>query len=212
MSELVLYDKAECPFCWRVRLALHAQPRPVRLIRHDSPEGLAACARLSEFGRVPILVDGDLVLTESTVILHHLAQAVPGLLPQEPAQRAAVTERAHFIDKVAGRALREVIFEKRGKPEAEWDLRRIAAGLRGWYEALETVEDWLGEDGRLGADTGLDALALTTRVGLSHGYGAPLPPRLPRLRAWFERRRAAPDFLATAPAVVRAASDAPAMQ
>ncbi|MBR8313008.1 glutathione S-transferase family protein [Burkholderia dolosa] len=53
---------------------------------HKLPEFL----RLNPAGKVPVLVDGDLVIPESAAIVLYLADKYPdkGLLPADPAQRA----------------------------------------------------------------------------------------------------------------------------
>jgi len=74
---------------------------------HRSPKFLA----LNPAGRVPVLVDGDLVLTESAAIVIYLADKFPKkrLLPADPVQRAtalqwllfAVTELEHPLWRIA---------------------------------------------------------------------------------------------------------------
>ena len=52
--------------------------------------------RLSPLRRIPVLIDGDLVLTDSTVICEYLDEAFPNppLLPKEPKERA----RARWLE------------------------------------------------------------------------------------------------------------------
>ncbi len=60
----------------------------VRKGEQRAPEYLA----LNPNGKVPLLVDGDLVLAESGAILVHLADSTGRLLPMAPAARAKAME------------------------------------------------------------------------------------------------------------------------
>jgi GST-like protein len=64
--------------------------RPVN-IRHGEQKSPAHLA-LNANGKVPVLVDGDLVLPESGAILVHLAERAGRLLPTEPVARARTFE------------------------------------------------------------------------------------------------------------------------
>ncbi|WP_440995086.1 glutathione S-transferase family protein [Arhodomonas sp. SL1] len=203
-----LYDKPECPFCWRVRMALRWQGRAYRHRRHDDPEAVAERQRLSPHGTVPILHCEELVLTDSRVILEYLADSGPGLLPGDAEGRARVRTRLDYIDGVLGKAIREVVFEKRDRPVTEWDRARIDAGIEGWCRGLPALEAELDADGRFPEGDSLADLALLTRCGLAAAYGVELPMELTRLRRWYERWRAAPVFRETAPPRVRDALSA----
>ncbi|MDZ7809448.1 MAG: glutathione S-transferase family protein [Arhodomonas sp.] len=198
-----LYDKPECPFCWRVRMALWLQGRDCRHHPHDDPEAQAERDRLSPHGTVPVLVDGDLVLTDSRVILEYLADTGAGLLPEAAGDRARVRTRWDYVDGVLGKAIREVVFEKRDRPKAEWDRARIDAGIEGWHRGLPSVEAELDADGHFPEGDSVADLALLTRCGLAAAYGVDLPPELPRLRRWYERWKPSPVFRDTAPPRVR---------
>jgi glutathione S-transferase len=54
-----------------------AQYRLVRVVREDGRVEPAEFARLSPHGRVPLLVDGNLALTESAAIVMHLCDTYP---------------------------------------------------------------------------------------------------------------------------------------
>lgn len=63
--------------------------------------------RLSPLCRIPVLIDGDLVLTDSTVIAEYLDEAwpEPPLLPREPKERA----RARWLEEFADTRLGDVL-------------------------------------------------------------------------------------------------------
>ena len=113
---LVLYDKPECPFCWRVRMCLARVEADHELRSFDAPEWQAIWPSLSARGTVPVMVDGDLVMTDSRVMLEYLEDAYGGTLPLSAEGRARVRELILFTDEVLGPAARDLIFECRGKP------------------------------------------------------------------------------------------------
>jgi glutathione S-transferase len=71
-------------------LGVDFEPIRVNLLAgdHQRPEFL----KINPAGKIPVLVDGDLVLTESVAIVLYLAEKYPdkGLLPAGPKERAQV--------------------------------------------------------------------------------------------------------------------------
>ena len=63
-------------------------------------------ARLSPLRRIPVMMDGDLTLTDSTVICEYLDETHPSppLLPADPKERA----RARWLDEFADTRLGDV--------------------------------------------------------------------------------------------------------
>ena len=149
---------------------------------------------------VPVLVDGDLVLTDSPVILEYLQDRYGGLLPDDPVARARSRELVRYADIPLGRSLREVVFEKRDKPEAAWDRARIEAGIEGYVATLPPLESVLdGRDYFVGPSFSFADAALTARFALGVAYGVPLPDHLPGLQRYFAARSSDPFFAAASP-------------
>jgi len=199
---MLLYDKPECPFCFKVRIALAEQDRRFTHRPHDDPEAKAERERLSPTGTVPILVlDDGYVMTESNVIMEYLADTGSGLLPEQPEARATARALAHFSDNTVGKAVREVIFEKRGKPQAKWDWQRIEAGISAWREqCLPHLSDALGGNQYFaGSSYSLADAALTARFALAEAYGVDVPAQYDNLRDWYARMVRRPSFRTAAP-------------
>ena len=78
---LTLYDKDQCPFCWRVRMVLHRLGLAADRRPHDDSRWQAVWPPLTEYGSVPVLVTPTQVLTDSRVILEYLNDEHGGLLP-----------------------------------------------------------------------------------------------------------------------------------
>lgn len=203
---MLLYDKPECPFCFKVRIALAEQGRTFDHRPHDAPGVEEERRRLSPTGTVPIVVlDDGYVMTESNVIMEYLADTGDGLLPRDPEARATARALAHYSDTTVGQAVREVIFEKRGKPEAEWDRDRIAAGVAAWENhCLPYLSAALGERDYFAGDYSLADAALTARFALAVAYGLDVRDRFANLRSWYARASARPSFRPSAPPVVLA--------
>jgi glutathione S-transferase len=75
----------------RVRWALEeaGQPYTVRTIGPDDQKS-STYRQQQPFGQVPVLEDGDLSIFESGAILRHLGEKLPGLMPDEAAERQKV--------------------------------------------------------------------------------------------------------------------------
>lgn len=89
------------------------RPVNIRAGAQKSPEFLA----LNPNGKVPVLVDGDLVLSESAAILVHLAEREKRLLPIGGAGRARVFEQLFFHASGLGVAFGNAGYFRRLAPE-----------------------------------------------------------------------------------------------
>lgn len=89
---------------YKVELLLHLLSVPYTPVPVSIPKGEhreAAFLKLTPFGQIPVLVDGDAVFTDSQAILCYLARAYGGAaadrwLPVEPARLAAVVRWLSF--------------------------------------------------------------------------------------------------------------------
>ncbi len=123
----------------RVLLGLGHKGLEVELVMHDADDR-SAVERLSGQPLVPVLEDGDLVLSDSTAILRHLERTHPDppLLPAAPAARAEVDVFVDWFDRVWKRPP-NLIADGAGTPELEAELR----GSLDLFEALLHGRDHL---------------------------------------------------------------------
>ena len=204
MSRIRLIDKPECPFCWRVRIAAALQGRAMHSMDRSDPDVLVEWQRLSPSQTVPVMIEDDLVLTDSGPMLEYLAETGSALLPDFPRRRAEARSWIVYGDNVLGRSLREVVFEKRDKPESEWDQGRIRRGTRGFLSGLPALEMALRDENfLLGNWPTLAECALFPRFALALLYGVDIPADFPRTRPWFGRQAIHPAFLSSSPERVR---------
>ncbi len=79
---------------WRVRIALHEKDLAYEVVEVDlySSSAPAEFLELNPFAQIPVLEDGDFVLSESAAILEYLEDSYPGprLMPPDPCDRATV--------------------------------------------------------------------------------------------------------------------------
>ena len=128
----------------RVSLALAHKGLDVEWLDVD-PSDRSEVERVSGQPLVPVLVDGDRVVTDSTRILRYLDERdpEPPLLPVERARRAELETFLDWFDRVWKRPPNEIEAE-RGRPDA--DQARIDALGRELRETLDRFEALL--DGR----------------------------------------------------------------
>jgi RNA polymerase-associated protein len=87
---MTLYSGSTCPFSHRCRIVLYEKDMDFEVIDvdlHARPEEIAS---ISPTGKVPVLVERDLVLTESNIINEYIDERFPHpqLMPPDPVMRA----------------------------------------------------------------------------------------------------------------------------
>lgn len=203
-ATIYVLGKPECPFCWKVRLGLVEAGLGYESLAVDpaTPDGREILARHSPRGTVPVMTHGDVTLWESSIMIEYVNDmtGVSSLLPAGPADRARARTTQYYSDTVVGPCLRKVVFEKRGKPEDEWNADRIREGTEGWRGCMAHLEKLLGGRAFFAGD-GFTAAecALVPRFGLAERYGVGVTAEFPTLVRWFAAMKARPSYLATVP-------------
>ncbi|TFI56806.1 glutathione S-transferase family protein [Sphingomonas parva] len=164
-------------------------------------------ARLSPLRRIPVLIDGDLVLTDSSVICAYLDEAYPGapLLPADPKARA----RARWLEEYADTRLGDLfiwgLFYQKFVHPVVWgepgDQARIDRTLnRDLPAALDYLEGELPAEGWLFEEFGLADIAIATffRNGAYVDFEVDAS-RWPRTAAFVARALAHEAFAVTLP-------------
>jgi glutathione S-transferase len=125
----------------RVALALAFKSIEVEWIDID-PDDRSEVVRVSGQELVPVLVDGDLVLFDSPVILDYLEERFPErpLYPADPARRAELRMFVDWFNRVWKRPPNLLVAEEL---KAEPDLNRIAALEQRIADALPLFENLL---------------------------------------------------------------------
>lgn len=125
--------------------------------------------RLSPLRRIPVLIDGDVTLCDSSVVCAYLDEAYPGhpLLPSTPADRA----RARWLEEYADTRLGDIfiwaLFYQRRVHPMVWgqpgDEARINKAVReDAPNALDYLEGQLPAEGFLFGDIGLADISIAS--------------------------------------------------
>ena len=131
---LQLYSFELCPFAHRVRLALAEKGVATESIEIDLKNKPASFARISPYGRVPLLLHGEVKLWESAVINEYLDEVFPDppLMPASLADRALARVWVKFADERLYSATHSFIFTR--EKEAR---RKLAAEMLDSVRFLE---------------------------------------------------------------------------
>ena len=152
-------------------------------------------ARLSPLRRIPVLMHGDLVLNDSSVICEWLDEAFPGhpLLPADPADRARARWLEEFADTRMGDVFIWGLFYQKIVHPLVWgepgDAARIGKTLaEDAPAALDYLEDQVPGSGFLFGEIGLADIAIASffRNAAYAGFAIDAA-RWPKTAAFVER-------------------------
>ena len=156
--------------------------------------------RLSPLCRIPVLIDGDFSISDSSVICDYLDEAYPGraLFPSDPKDRARARWFEEFADTRLGDLFIWGLFYQKVVRPLVWgeptDEERVAKTLNeGIPAALDYLEGEVPADGFLFGDIGVADIAIASffRNGAYAGFSVDAA-RWPRTAAFVERTLAHP--------------------
>jgi glutathione S-transferase len=191
-----LYDYPDCPFCQKVRVVLAEKDLEYERVHVDlhkgeqrSPEFL----KLNPYGKVPVLIDEDVVIYDSTIINEYLDEEYPNppMMPEDSAGRGRVRLLEDFADNSftppAGLVMADL-----HKPEGERDTERIRRYQGEIVRVLARLEAALEGKEYLVGDFSLADVGFVPRVLVLGQLGIELDPRLQNVAAWIARLRERP--------------------
>lgn len=200
---LKLYDHPLSPYAQKVKIALREKGVAFETLL---PGGLGAGGAAGDFlaanprAEVPVLVDGDLAIFDSTVILEYIEDRwpTPALLPASPAERARVRMLEEVMDthfEAINWGLSEIRWFRRAEGElADKILSEAARQTQGFFAYLERQlenREWFN-----GEAFGWGDLVVAPYVNGSVGHGNP-PAQGSKLAAWQARANARPSVATT---------------
>jgi len=157
------------PYVRKVLVCLDLKGVPYRIDPVVPFYGNDEFARLSPLRRVPVLVDGDVVLADSTVICEYLNERYPQvpLLPEAPAQRAQSRWLEEFADTRMGDAFIWNLFNQFVIRRAVWGEKPDDALVKKTLEVdipsvMNYLEPIVPQDGFLFGNVGIADVAIAT--------------------------------------------------
>jgi len=198
---LKLFSKIECPFCWKVKIALKYLDMDYELVEWKKPDR-DTLLKLSPNGLTPVLQDNELIIWDSVPIIYYLEDLAgrKTLFPGEITDRSKARLLHTYSNSIVGINLREIIFEKRNKIEAKWDLEKISRHQLGWGKSLDWLEAQIEDEHNfLSAGFSVADAALLPRLGLAEYYGVGVRDTHRRLHNWFQNGRQTPVYFETSP-------------
>lgn len=158
--------------------------------------------RLNPLRRIPVLIDGDLVIPDSTVICEYLDDRYPDkpLYPRDPAERARARWLEEFADSRLGDVMIWKLFFQRNVRPRVWKQECDEAAIAQVVSCdLPEILDWLETqapfDGFLFGELSMTDLTYAAffRNAALAGW-SPDAARWPRVVAWIDHVTATPLF------------------
>lgn len=194
MDKLELHGFEGCPFAWRTRIAAQEKRIPFDWIPVDAAQPDARVEHNPE-KRSPMLVAGDVRLTESFVIAQYLDEAYsgPSLQPKDARARA---EMRIAVTQIGPK------LEHDARPTATLDDQartKVMGGLDLLEKGLADGRHFLG-----GVAPSLADVQIWPFLGLLKARHRIEPgSERPRAKAYWERVQSRPSYSETRPAGVR---------
>lgn len=194
---LKLYDYPDCPFCQKVRVVLAEKDLEYEKVFVDlrkQEQKSSEFLRMNPYGKVPVLVDEDEVVYDSTVINEYLEDEypLPRLMPEDSQGRARVRLLEDYCDTSFIPPTTMLLTQLR-KPEAERDTQRVEQARDELRRCLYFLRDKLdGNEYLVGHEFSLADAAFAPRMMVLGRLGFEFESALAPVQAWLERIRSRP--------------------
>src|SRR5262245_25612384 len=190
-----LYTAALSPYSGKVRAALYEKGLAFEVIELPwKPTGFlskpAAMLAINPRAQVPVLVDGELGLYDSTVILEYLEDRYPAtpLAPRDPAARAVCRQLEDLGDELTAGVAADLVDELWKKPVSEpRDAARIERAREGMQQAYARLEAQLAARDWLCGSFGIADISCYVPLSFAGFVGHGPDGTHPRLQAWLDR-------------------------
>jgi glutathione S-transferase len=200
MATIKLYDFATSPNCQRVKVVLAEKKLPYETIPVDLKKGeqkKAEFLKLNPYGKVPVIIDGAIVLYESLIINEYLDEKYPEppLMPKDHARRAKIRILTDYgmnhVDVPYQKIRHEML-----KNEKERNQETIDAAKTDLKNRLQRLEREIGGEPYLAGEFSLVDAALIPRFIRMEGMGVFPEASLSKLSGWLNRMKERPSVKA----------------
>jgi glutathione S-transferase len=200
---VTLYYGSGSPYAWRVWLALeHKQiTYELKTISFDAGDlKKPELTRLNPRQRVPVIVDDNFVLYESSAILEYIEDrwtGGPRIFSADIHKRAIERRMVREADQYLAEALERLVDAVLFTPEKDQSAERITAAAAAMQKELSFWEatvsgDYLGGTLSAADFTLFPEVALALRLGKRKPDLVPADLLGPRMTAWYRRVEALP--------------------
>ena len=161
-------------------IELGLEYRSERIQSRSGETETAGYRRLNPRGKIPVLEDGGLVLTESAAIVTYLAETYGGgrLIPAGGAERARYFEWISFVSMEIDATALYVLRRHEALAHIYGEAPTANAAARGYFDRMITAAVHEIEDGRrylLGTEFSGADIVMTTCLDWARSYEVPLP-------------------------------------
>lgn len=193
---LTLFEHPFSSYCQKALIAIYENEVPLVRRRLDDPATYAAFSELWPIKRFPLLLDGDRMVVEASIIIEHLQVHHPGpvtLIPRDPAAALEVRMLDRFFDLYISTPQQKIVFDAL-RPEDEHDrygvaeARAMLDNAYGWLDAFMVARPWAAGDAFTLADCA--AAPALFYADWTHRIGT----EFPHVRAYRRRLLARPSF------------------
>jgi RNA polymerase-associated protein len=180
-SVMTLYSNKTCSYSHRVRFVLAEKGISSEILEVDLDDKPEDLWDLNPYGTVPTLVDRDLVLYESFIIMEYLDERFPHppLMPVDPVSRARARLLMQRVDKDWYASVTDL---ESGEEE------RVAGARKALRDSLTVVAPVLAQKAYfLGDELTLVDCSVVPLLWRLPDYGVDLPPQAKGLKDYGER-------------------------
>jgi glutathione S-transferase len=140
---LALYAHPFSSYCQKVLIALYENDTlfDYKLLEQSAPENFEALSQLWPLKKMPVLVDDDRAVIESSIIIEHLAIHHPGpraLIPTDRTLALDVRFMDRFFDTYVMTPMQTPVFEALRPQDGRKELAMVESG-----RALDLAYAWL---------------------------------------------------------------------